>query len=165
MYEFVTIYLALRLFPDRHLSDRHFPDRPFPDLHRDIHIPRPVHRDVSYLLLVGVSGGRNRCRHLCSGRGSCYSRGTCIYLCSGRDNAKFGESTVGQMTIGEKTWCLQKYPNSSKKSQKMTVAMTFVDIFSLWNFYNGISNGHSWSIIMPTLDRDVLARGFKTRWF
>ena len=38
--------MALRLFPDRHLSDRFFPNHPFPDLHRDIHIPRQVHRDI-----------------------------------------------------------------------------------------------------------------------
>ena len=30
-------------------------------------------------------------------------RGTCKYLCTGRDNDEFGESTVGETTIGEKT--------------------------------------------------------------
>ena len=39
-------HLALRLFPDRHLSNQLFLDRLFSDLHRDIHIPRPVHRDM-----------------------------------------------------------------------------------------------------------------------
>ena len=49
----------------------------FPDLHRDIHIPRPVHRDIcstlnhSKSLLVGVTVGWDRCRYLCFGRGSC----------------------------------------------------------------------------------------------
>ena len=33
----------------------------------------------------------------------CYGRGKCINLCSGRDNDKFGESTVRETTIGEKT--------------------------------------------------------------
>ena len=43
-----TIYRvtrALHLFPDRH---RLFPDRSLPDLHRDIHIPQPVHRDKRF---------------------------------------------------------------------------------------------------------------------
>ena len=44
------IQVTLRLFPDRGLSDRLFPDRPFPNLHRDIHIPQPVHRYKVFLL-------------------------------------------------------------------------------------------------------------------
>ena len=35
----LNVLLALRLFPDRHLSDRRFPEFMFPDLHRDIHVP------------------------------------------------------------------------------------------------------------------------------
>ena len=40
-----------------------------------------------YYALVGVSVGRNKCRH----------------LCYGRNKAEFGESTIGETTIGEKT--------------------------------------------------------------
>ena len=36
MGEWVGV-MALRLFPDCHLSDQLFPDHPFPDLHADIH--------------------------------------------------------------------------------------------------------------------------------
>ena len=41
-------FSALCLFPDRRLSDRRFPELMLPDLHKDIHVPGPVHRDVRF---------------------------------------------------------------------------------------------------------------------
>ena len=99
-------WVALRLFPDRHIPDRRFPDRRFPD---HIQLPRPaqrckvhrpIHRDArsptstKSLTLVG--------EHVCQ----CYGRGKCITLCSGRGINKFGQKTVGEKTIGKKTQCL-----------------------------------------------------------
>ena len=50
------VIAAPRLFPDRRLSNRRFPELMFPDLHRDIHIPRPIHRDKSSNLASSHGG-------------------------------------------------------------------------------------------------------------
>ena len=112
--------LRTALFRPRHYSDHSIDIYSYPDLHRDKHIPRPVHRDIRFsdlhgprpwyrqllvtrstnlygqlphfpecslyfylfidYALVGVIVGRNKCRHLCYGRGSCISRRTCIRI-------------------------------------------------------------------------------------
>ena len=68
---------ALHLLSDRHLSDRRFPDRSYPD-HNNI----PDH-SIDVYIYPDLQ----------------LPRPVHINLCSG----EFGESTVGQMTIGQKT--------------------------------------------------------------
>ena len=61
---------------------------------------------VMNFLLVGVTVGRDRCRHPCHGRGCCNGRGTCRCLCYGRNNAEVGITPFGECPFGENTWCL-----------------------------------------------------------
>ena len=60
---------------------------------------------VMNFLLVGVTVGRDRCRHPCHGRGCCNGRGTCRCLCYGRNNAEVGIPPFGECSFGETTWC------------------------------------------------------------